>query len=248
MWGNKCDLSISAGRENSQKFNPVKQLDSLTRYVLHDDTDKVWSALIEKNGAARVDIVLDNAGFELFTDLCLAEFLIASNIASCVHLHGKCLPWFVSDVTPRDFEYTLNKLEKDDDAVIKSLACRWRERLADGSWVFKVHPYWTQNQDFSAMRKLSPDLYKELSQSDLILFKGDLNYRKLTGDFTWEFTYPFESALRGFHPAPLCALRTLKCDLVVGLDQGQAERASKEHENWMLDGIFAVIQFCSTKS
>ena len=36
-----------------------------------------------------MDLVLDNAGFELVTDLCLADFLVTSGLASKVVLHAK---------------------------------------------------------------------------------------------------------------------------------------------------------------
>ena len=36
-----------------------------------------------------IDIVMDNAGFELFSDLCLADFLITTGLASMVRLRVK---------------------------------------------------------------------------------------------------------------------------------------------------------------
>ena len=36
-----------------------------------------------------IDIVMDNAGFELFSDLCLSDFLISTGIASLVRLRVK---------------------------------------------------------------------------------------------------------------------------------------------------------------
>ena len=51
-----------------------------------------------------MDIVLDNSGLELFTDLCLADFLLASGVAVKVVLHGKALPYFVSDTLDVDLE------------------------------------------------------------------------------------------------------------------------------------------------
>lgn len=58
-----------------------------------------------------MDVVLDNAGLELYTDLLLADFLVASGLAGTVTLHGKLLPWFVSDTTAGDLEAVLRALE-----------------------------------------------------------------------------------------------------------------------------------------
>jgi hypothetical protein len=61
----------------------------------------------------------------------------------------------------------------------------------------------------SHMHSVAPALYRELSSSKLVIFKGDLNYRKLVGDLEWNVDDSFQRALRGFRPAPIVALRTL---------------------------------------
>lgn len=52
-------------------------------------------------------MVLDNSGLELFTDLCLAEYLLSSGLAGKVTLHGKVAPYFVSDTLEGDLEHLL---------------------------------------------------------------------------------------------------------------------------------------------
>ena len=94
------------------------------------------------------------------------------------------------------------------------------------------------------MQKQDLDLYRYLSESSLIIFKGDLNYRKLVGDRSWPTTTTFSEALHGFCPAPVCTLRTLKADVVVGLGDGKAKELQAIAENWMVSGEYAVVQFC----
>jgi uncharacterized protein with ATP-grasp and redox domains len=251
LWGNRCDLSISAGASNHQThIDPIGQAAALQCHILRDDTSLLWNHLksLNKQKPCRVDFVLDNAGFELFTDLCLADFLTSYGIVSHICFHAKRLPWFVSDVTPLDWSWTLDELANtvNDDsstaACLRELGNRLKARLADETWDFTVHSFWTLPCDFTQMQSVAPDLYSNLSASDLILFKGDLNYRKLVGDLCWSPMDSFERALRGFSPAPLCCLRTLKCDVVVGLNPGQAEAMAVQRTDWMLSGDYAVIQ------
>jgi hypothetical protein len=46
------------------------------------------------------------------------------------------------------------------------------------------------------MRSVQPQLYAALATARLVIFKGDLNYRKLVGDLNWEATVPFRTALQ----------------------------------------------------
>lgn len=93
------------------------------------------------------------------------------------------------------------------------------------------------------MKEVNPTLYNELSKSSLIIFKGDLNYRKLLGDFNWNYAENFQTCLRGFEPTNLVTLRTVKGDLICGLKEGIAEELTLKNSDWMFTGEFAVIQF-----
>jgi hypothetical protein len=42
--------------------------------------------------------------------------------------------------------------------------------------------YWTLPYDYAAMAARDPRLYADLGGAALVVFKGDLNYRKLVGD------------------------------------------------------------------
>lgn len=88
---------------------------------------------------------------------------------------------------------------------------------------------------------MDPELYEKLSESVLVISKGDLNYRKLVGDVFWEPTVPFKQAVGSFKPSKLIALRTLKSDITCGLPEGLAERISKADPDWLKIGKYAVI-------
>ncbi len=129
----------------------------------------------------------------------------------------KCHPWFVSDTMSKDLEWTLVQLETNNHNGMNietqfdcsETARRWRTYLKEGIWTVCEDPFWTFPHDYSQTKSVDPDLYRSMSECDLVIFKGDLNYRKLVGDLDWPTTTSFETALQGFHPAPILALRTL---------------------------------------
>lgn len=80
-----------------------------------------------------LDIILDNAGYELFTDLCLADYLVTFKFVNTVQFHGKAIPWFISDVTTRDFTSTIDYLSyKVKSDVLKELGKRWESYIKSG--------------------------------------------------------------------------------------------------------------------
>jgi len=248
LWGNKCDLSISAGvTQKAVNGNPVDGVERLKENLLVDQGGDIWNRLTGGGGGgALVDIVMDNAGFELFTDLCLADFLVTSKLATKVRMRIKDQPWFVSDTTRQDFSWTLNKLTSlSDSPSLVTVGNRWKGFVDSGTWEIFDDAFWTYPHVFSEMATADPELYSELSQADLVIFKGDLNYRKLVGDVNWETTVPFSTALQGFLPSNIASLRTLKADVVTGLEPGKAEETFKKDPDWMTGGNWGVIQFAT---
>ncbi|XP_050358021.1 damage-control phosphatase ARMT1-like isoform X4 [Nymphalis io] len=218
------------------------------------------------------DIVCDNAGYELFGDLCLAHFLVSQNIVKKVRFHVKKIPWFVSDVTPRDFKYVIrscakanysreipveNKPEDEAEASepeaprsvtsnnLSNLGEIWTKLVEDGTFVVMCDDFWTSPHVYKDMKTYDPDLYRKLQFAVAVMFKGDLNYRKLLGERNCNPTLSFESALQGFTPAPLIAVRTVKADLICGLPRGKWEQLNGIDDKWMEKGDYGVIQLCA---
>ena len=220
---------------------------ALRTNVLADHSAALWKLLelVQKASTSskrQVDFVLDNAGLEIFADICFADWLLSVGLADKVQFHLKQLPWFVSDALIKDFKWTLETLSSQENKTLSDLGEKWKARLKDSSFVVTDHSFWTTSYEYAAMRSVAPELYQMLSESHLVFFKGDLNYRKLLADRNWLYTGKFSMALGGFEPTNLCALRTLKADLVTGLPPGAAERAAKENKYWMATGQYAVIQ------
>lgn len=246
LWGNRCDLSITSGIESKVENNPFATVEELNNMILDNNSKQIYDTIISGNSNDKIiDIVNDNVGYELFTDLCLADFLIRSKMAKTIRFHVKPMPWFISDVNVSDFNWTLKTLRSHPDENISLLGQRCSDYLFSGIFILvePVHFFWTTGYEFHRMKEIDPSLYKFLEESHLIIFKGDLNYRKLLGDFNFDYTTKFSDALQNFRPSNLCSLRTIKADLVCGLKSDTAEKISALNPNWMETGEYGIIQF-----
>ncbi|CAO1614761.1 unnamed protein product [Sympodiomycopsis kandeliae] len=453
LWGNATDLSLltSLTHADIQSLQAggigAEAQKGREKFILSGlgGLDSAWAKIapLKQAGGGRVDIVLDNAGFELVTDLMLAQWLVETGHASEVVFHAKALPWFVSDVTPADFAFAIEALQesrffsdaasgqrtisardrsvsqtrnaqadvsdfvggvrpppagsralqynpnaardlspspagsrilqadpkvasagsgergrgrephqqpagpapagsrslimdeayfrnarsrtvspsrsflvdsttlsfsdlavsKDEDTgrgrdkavhaptsigsgrpagnrsasgfrsvsrsaapasttATQRLAATWRTFLRDGRFKLSVPistklgestglsrgDFWTEGVGYDQLPSVAPELLSDLQKSSLVIFKGDLNYRKLTADLKWPATTPFEQSLGDLAgKIDLLALRTCKADVVVGLDQGVEERVQKEDDKWRVNGKYAVVQWSARK-
>lgn len=245
LWGNRCDLSL---RNDTPSFsNLAHELKVLRQKILVNDTEKLLHRLDELKTCedVTIDYVLDNAGFELFTDLCLMLHLSQRVLrpSSRIRIHVKSYPWFVSDVMRKDFLWTLDQLQQDADVREFGRTCN--DLMQSGRWKLVENYFWTMPHDFAQMPTHEPQLYQTLQSSSLVVFKGDLNYRKLLGDLDWPHSTPFDVALRSFRPAFLCTLRTNKADLITGLSK---DRETNLPPDFLTTGEYAVIQVSMNKA
>ncbi|KAL9004126.1 MAG: hypothetical protein Q9188_003048 [Gyalolechia gomerana] len=290
LWGNATDLSLltSLTYEDIQKLQGADARKSSEKNILVNDLPIAYESLkaAQKNdpeGSRRVDIVLDNAGFELFVDLVLAGYLLTAGLATQIVLHPKSIPWFVSDVLPADFASLLNALAdpqpffdtpSDDNnqasktppplsgkeiAELSFLFQHWSTLHQEGQMTIRPNLFWTGPGSYWRLPSSAPSLYEDLKESELVIFKGDLNYRKLTGDATWSTTTPFSIAIGPLGSGSgvrILALRTCKADTVVGLTEGVDDHLKTMDggsevggaRKWAWSGKWAVVQFHDGKA
>lgn len=245
LWGNRCDLSLTCGEDANPTNSPFDSTELLDELVIANDAFAIWNC-VSGGQRERFDIILDNAGYELFTDLVMADFLLRYDFAGKVRFHCKAIPWFISDVMNRDFHWTIERLANSTVPNVSEFGKRLRGYCE--SQQFEVAPtehFWTSPYEFDVMDKIIPDMYASLAQSHLLIFKGDLNYRKLLADVNWQTDMEFAEALQSFRPTNLCALRTVKCDLICGVGREKCEQLSEQNPKWMETGEYAVIQFAA---
>jgi hypothetical protein len=158
-------------------------------------------------------------------------------MADEVCLHVKPQPYYVSDVVERDVMDAVEALPAGGEAA-GALAERLRKHLVKGQ--LGVLDHWSYATSLFFFQ-LPADLRVRLGAMDLVLVKGDANYRRLVGDVHWPPDTPFTQATAYF-PAPVTAMRTFKSEVVVGLQPSQAERLDAEDPEWRVNGRRGVIQ------
>jgi hypothetical protein len=191
-----------------------------------------------------VDILLDNAGFELVGDLCLADYLLRTGITDEIHLHLKAHPIYISDTTLPDVQDTLAFLAAEPPAAARSLAARLGAAIHSGRLRLRPDFFWCSPL---AAWDMPERFYTDLGHAMLFISKGDANYRRLVGDRHWPATTPFEE-ITAYFPATLAALRIFKSQVAVGLSPGQAEAAGHVDPGWMTNGRWGIIQFARRSS
>lgn len=237
LWGNRVDLSLwSAFEDNRSNFDIQNQLNN----ILIDDSFTV-TKLLSKSENNRVDFVVDNAGFELICDLCLVDFLLGSGFANQVYLHLKPHPTFVSDAMIKDVYATKDFLAAGSHPDVKSFVQRLSKNLDSGKLILTEDYFWTSPLPFW---QIPQSLKNKLAKSNLIVVKGDANYRRLLGDLHWDFTTNFADIV-AYLPAPLVALRTLKSEVAAGLKSEVLEKLTTSDPQWLTNGQWGIIQLFS---
>jgi uncharacterized protein with ATP-grasp and redox domains len=238
LWGNQADLSLWPTDSGAKPNHDSPE--SADEFLLVDDTAAAVAHLLRGDPKrSRVDILVDNAGFELLGDLILADHLLFQGIAATVRLHVKPHPTYVSDAVTHDVAISMNTLKSDEAPPVRRLGDRLsihrnRDRL-------QIHDdyFWTSPLPGWKM----PDLLRrEFSESHLVVSKGDAHYRRLLGDRDWPPTTSFIDIVSYF-PAPILALRTAKSELFCGLNPGETERVSAMEPAWQVNGRWGVAQF-----
>jgi uncharacterized protein with ATP-grasp and redox domains len=242
LWGNQNDLSFFPAVDSVQDAD-LTELREAKDHLIVDDTAPTVQALMTIKAMGRktrIDYIVDNAGYELITDLAVADFLLEKQITSTIIMHVKPQPVFVSDAMVKDVLHTIEFLGSDTSIQVRSFASRLYSHLETGKITLSDHSYWTSPLP---MWEMPPDLYGSLSESDMLIVKGDANYRRLLGDLHWPVEMPFVDVLR-YMPAPVLALRTLKSEIAVGIDlEDAAVHLPAKESNWMTSGRWGTIQY-----
>ena len=243
IWGNRVDLSHAHLAQSVQGI----AVESEQANLVVDDTSAVLAHLHQRPAGrpVYVDFISDNSGTELLMDLALTDFLLRFNLADRVTMHLKAHPTFVSDTMPVDVDMTLEALQARPDPGFAALAARLESYRAQQRFQLRSHFFWNSSSFFW---QFPSDIKTLLSQAHLVILKGDANYRRLLGDSRcWPTTIPAAEAIPYF-PAPFVALRTLKSEVIIGLQAGQVEALDRVDPDWRVNGQRGMIQFANGRN
>jgi len=234
LWANRMDLSYS--QLLSLYRAPLRIEEDL---LLVDHCDTVTEKLLH---ACRIDLILDNAASELSCDLYLVHLLLQHSKKLNILLHCKKAPFYVSDAMAKDVLRTVASFEHSGHSELRRIGRRLTGSLEDGRLRIRDHHFWNGPLHFP---DFPDDLRHCLAGSDLVVLKGDVNYRRLLSDRSWVPSATMES-IAGYFPAALVTLRTTKSELVVDLKPEKVEELNKKDPKWMIEGRYGIIRYCES--
>ena len=235
LWGNRADLSFGLGG------GPAGVQ---TDHLVVDDRAEL-RRLLAGGGLGLVVLVADNAGRELLPDLVLIDHLLDTGAAAEVVLHVKPRPYFVSDATGADVLAAIRRLNTPAAGPSAStvIGRRLWAALEAGRLTVRADPFSIAPLNYRDLPTTSAasQLAVDLAAADLTIMKGDLNYRRLVGDRDWPATSSFADRT-SYLPGPVVALRTLKSNVVVGLDPAVLAELDATGTAWRVSGGYGLVQ------
>ncbi|NMB89527.1 MAG: protein-glutamate O-methyltransferase family protein [Chloroflexi bacterium] len=232
LWANRMDLTIQKGLAMEAVFTQWSDRD----HLVMDDSRKFLDWLQGKRDL-RLAWLADNAGAELFFDLWLAGYLLSTGLAAEVTFYLKDQPIYLSDAVVPDVHALLATLDRYPDC--RSWVLEIQEHLDAGRLRLCSESFSTAPLTFPQMAPRVPALFRAC---DLVVLKGDINYRRLIGDRVWPEEHRLED-LVPFMPAPVLLLRSLKSEICLGVPGERRARLAQQDPQWMTNGRWGMIQF-----
>lgn len=231
---------------NTGDLSQLHEIRSESVKCLCNETEICQNYLDVAKPYSRFDIICDNSGAELFSDIYLAVFFLVYGLAKKVVFHLKPCPFFVSDATIDDFSKLVAALTKNGKNT-ELLDFISKKKIE----VFSPNDFWVEPYYFDKM----PDgLKNHFDKTNLVIIKGDLNYRRLVGDFN-KYANETKSSInfetleerclfknKSNKNIPLVAPRVLKSDVFVGIDSVFEAIGRNSDSQFKSDGKWGVIQ------
>ena len=157
------------------------------------------------------------------------------------------------------YGHLFDQVSDEEVDMLRTMGRRWKEYEKQGKWEYQgksqlqfhsrsslsAHPFWSTGFSYWDLNNEAPDLFQYLSESDLVIFKGDLNFRKLSYDCHVPTEATFMQAIgpMATDPGapPICSLRTIKSDVIAAIPEAVASRLDEEEPGWKISGKYALV-------
>lgn len=233
-----------------------------------DESNKFWEEYCKDVGGKTVNIVVDNFGIEFLYDLVLGYYLKKKGAKKIVY-HVKHIPMFVSDVVVDDQKVMLDRIETlvensmadyAQKEIYKTSLAHLKKMVTSEDVEFKPNYLWNMPFSFSEIasfsgkfenkesRKLIDDILSLFIGEDLLIVKGDLNYRRLVGDKLWN---PRRKTLRNikYIKCPLLVIRSYKSSVVMDCSKTDLVFMPKSYgSDWKTEGRVGSILYYKAQS
>ncbi|POR04758.1 hypothetical protein AU468_02345 [Alkalispirochaeta sphaeroplastigenens] len=239
LWGNRADLSFSGGAALDAAGAGQGHL------VLREE-QRALEHLLSLKGTPgeqatpgrEVHLVMDNTGSELAGDmvLCLAlQRLLGVSLV----LHLKLYPTYVSDTTVADLARFLEVAALHPRQEVRTCAAAFASALEEGTLRLAPDDFWCQPR---FLDDAPPRIGEALEGAGLVIFKGDLNYRRVFHDTLWSPETPLEEAAGRKPGTPWLFLRTIKSDCLAGVSRERCQILQEEDPRWRTSGAWGLLQ------
>lgn len=235
----QLEVNIKEFKKSNMPINDCRAFDNFIN-------DRLTS-----NGPSNKDelvahVITDNCGFELMSDILLGTYLLKNTRLTKVIYHVKRLPIFVSDTIMSDVCDAIDILNTELEGLISYKICdEYLDRqiymcdsIPDKQISFEVDDCWHQEKLFNDVEHFKT--WNKDETCALIIVKGDLNYRRLVGDFHWKSSDPIRNKV-SYIEKPLLIIRSLKSNVILDVDN--EEKYSYNAPNWKITGQYGIIQW-----
>lgn len=246
-------LNLSANSTDlSQLF--WEQFSSVTSII--DDGEVFWEEFVsDLHNVNRINVLVDNFGIEFLADIIMGYYFILkkgrdSSIEIVYHVNE--LPVFVSDVKRGDDQVLFKVLTEliKDNAQYKYLLEDINHFIQNGKIKFKSDFFWNMPSRYDTITQSKYKKSGYLSEvksiftgNDLLIIKGDLNYRRMVGDKNYNPQKKIEKFIK-YISCPVLIIRSFKSNVtLLGKSYNNVVENKNIEQDWQSNGKYGVIQY-----